>query len=79
VLTKATAVLAVLFMAGALGLAIVGQRGPGTLMRGTAPPASAAPATPAAPTTPAPATSAPATTPQPGAAQPAPPAESKTP
>jgi preprotein translocase subunit SecG len=45
VLTRATTVLAVLFMVGALTLAIFGQRGPGTLMRGTAPaPAAAAPA-----------------------------------
>src|SRR5215468_8321834 len=33
-LSKATAVLAVLFMLGALTLAIVGQRGPGSLMGG---------------------------------------------
>jgi len=48
-LSKATAVLAVLFMVGALTLAIIGQRGPGSLMGGTpAPP-------PPKPTTPAPA------------------------
>src|ERR1700674_5366139 len=35
VLTKATTVLAVLFMLGALALAIVGQRGPGSLVSGT--------------------------------------------
>jgi preprotein translocase subunit SecG len=56
VLTKATAVLAVFFMAGALGLAIVGNRGPGTLMRGTAPPVSATPAAPATPPAATPAT-----------------------
>src|SRR5438128_4801159 len=50
-LSKATAVLAVLFMLGALALAIVGQRGPGSLMGGTPGPP---PARPAAPATPAP-------------------------
>src|SRR4051812_8297767 len=39
VLTKATTVLAVLFMVGALALAIMGQRGPGSVVSGTpAPP-----------------------------------------
>src|ERR1700724_4635097 len=38
VLSKATAVLAVLFMLGAMALAIVGQRGPGSLVSGTAAP-----------------------------------------
>src|SRR5262245_65104426 len=50
VLSKATSVLAVLFMLGALALAIIGQRGPGSLVGGTAaprPPATA-PATPPA-------------------------------
>ena len=44
VLTKATAVLGVLFMLGAIGLGVMGQRGPGSLMRGLggAPPAPAA-------------------------------------
>jgi preprotein translocase subunit SecG len=57
VLTKATAVLAVVFMVGALALAIVGQRGPGSVVSGApAPPAPARPAgVPAAPATPAPA------------------------
>ena len=41
VLSKATAILAVLFMASALGLAILGVRGPGSLMRGTPGPAPA--------------------------------------
>jgi preprotein translocase subunit SecG len=40
VLSKASAVLGALFMVGALGLAIIGQQGPGTVMRGTPPPAS---------------------------------------
>ena len=34
VLTKATAILGVLFMLGAIGLGVMGQRGPGSLMRG---------------------------------------------
>lgn len=49
VLTKATTVLGVLFMIGAIVLGIMGQRGPGSLMRGitggtTQAPAPAAPA-----------------------------------
>ena len=68
VLSKATAVLAVLFMIGALALAIIGQRGPGSIISGAAPPPRpvSAPATPATPaptgSTPAP---APAGTPAP--------------
>src|SRR5688572_28662613 len=70
-LSKITAGFAVLFMLGALGLAIMGERGGGSsLMRGTAAPPPPAPApttptrpesarSPAAPS--APATSAPAT------------------
>ena len=50
VLSKATAILAVLFMVGALALAIMGQRGPGSLVSGAAGPKPAAPAT--APKTP---------------------------
>ena len=38
VLSKTTAVLAALFMLGALVLAIIGQRGPGSLISGSAPP-----------------------------------------
>ncbi len=50
VLTKATTVLAVLFMLGALMLAIIGQRGPGSLVSGTpAPPAQKPVSAPAAP------------------------------
>jgi preprotein translocase subunit SecG len=37
VLTKATTVFAVLFMIGALALAIIGQRGPGSVVSGAAP------------------------------------------
>src|SRR5215510_1211725 len=47
-LTKLTTVFAVLFMVGALVLAILAQRGPGSLVSGTpAPPAAQKPATPA--------------------------------
>jgi len=46
VLSKATTILAVLFMLGALALAIMGQKGPGSLMSGTATPLKSAPAAP---------------------------------
>ena len=56
VLTKATTVLGVLFMLGAIGLGIMGQRGPGSLMRGlggtTQAPAPAPAPTPAPTQTP---------------------------
>ena len=54
VLSKVTAVFAVLFMLGALALAIIGQRGPGSMMRGTPGPAPVkqTPATPKPPTQP---------------------------
>ena len=49
-LSKATAVLAALFMLSALGLAIIGQRGPGSIMSGTRGPAPVStPKTPPAP------------------------------
>src|SRR5438874_6816303 len=44
VLSKATAVLAALFMIGAMALAIIGQRGPGSVVSGSAAPRSTAPA-----------------------------------
>src|SRR5215510_1096512 len=47
VLSKATAVLAALFMIGALALAIIGQRGPGSVVSGTQAPPRPAPARPA--------------------------------
>ena len=61
VLSKATTILAVLFMLGALALAIMGQRGPGSIMSGSSEPAAprqapAAPAPASTPTTPAPVT-----------------------
>ena len=62
VLTRATTVLGTLFMVGAMVLAIIGQRGPGSLLSGIE-----APAAPAA----APAEPAPAGGPDP-AAEPAP-------
>jgi preprotein translocase subunit SecG len=46
VLSKATAVLAVLFMVGAMALAIMGQRGPGSLVSGAPTPPVSRPATP---------------------------------
>src|SRR5437879_7914407 len=50
VLSKATAVLAVLFMVGALALAIMGSRGPGSILSGAAPaPKPAAPVARATP------------------------------
>ncbi|MEO8520826.1 MAG: preprotein translocase subunit SecG [Acidobacteriota bacterium] len=73
VLTKATAVLGALFMLGAIVLGSIGQKGPGSLMRGlgspapvTAPPLSTpAPTGAPAATTPAPAApSTPTTTPE---------------
>ena len=56
VLSKATAVLAALFMIGAMALAIMGQRGPGSVVSGTAAPPAPKPAqtTPAKPPTPPP-------------------------
>jgi preprotein translocase subunit SecG len=49
VLSKATTVFAVLFMIGALALAIIGQRGPGSVVSGAAP---AAPVSAPKPVTP---------------------------
>ena len=63
-LSKATAVLAVLFMLGALALAIIGQRGPGSVISGSAPPppvsAPARAGCAPAPATPTPGCAAPA-------------------
>src|SRR5687768_1511047 len=62
VLSRATAIGAVLFIVGALVLGILGQRGPGSVIGGRSQtgvpataPAAPAPAQPAAPATPAPA------------------------
>jgi preprotein translocase subunit SecG len=78
VLTKATAVLGVVFMVGALVLAIMGQRGPGSLLRGAPVPAplQGAPVT----TTPPPAgTPAPAETPAPAPSDTTTPAPAESP
>ena len=66
-LTRATTVLAALFIVGALALTIYGTRGPGSVVGGIEPPAPPANSTPA-----------PATTPTP-AATPTPPPGNKTP
>jgi preprotein translocase subunit SecG len=58
-LTRVTAVCAALFMLGALALAVIGQRGPGSVV-GDAPTPAPAPASQSAPATPGPAQSAPA-------------------
>ena len=44
VLSRATAICAVLFILGALALGLIGQRGPGSVVGGRAPQAPAAPA-----------------------------------
>ncbi|MCA1559593.1 MAG: preprotein translocase subunit SecG [Acidobacteria bacterium] len=51
VLTRATSILGVLFMLGAITLGIIGQRGPGSLIRGFKTP-TAAPAPAPAPAQP---------------------------
>ena len=56
VLTRATTVLGVLFMIGAIVLGVIGRQGPGSLMRGVSGPA---PQTTTAPAAPAPAPAAP--------------------
>src|ERR1700732_3550782 len=70
-LTKMTTVFAVLFMLGALALAIIGQRGPSSIVGGPAAPApvSSAPKVPATPAAQPPA-SAPPQRPSTPAAQP---------
>jgi preprotein translocase subunit SecG len=49
VLSKATTIFAVLFMLGAMALAIIGQRGPGSVVSGAATPPRPAPTAPATP------------------------------
>jgi preprotein translocase subunit SecG len=77
VLSKATAVLAVLFMLSALALAIIGQRGPGSLVSGTSAPArpATAPVTPPKNLHPAAPTPAGTTPAAPASTAPAPPAK----
>src|SRR3954453_2314881 len=65
VLTKARAVLGGWFMLGAIRLGIMGQRGPGWLMRGLGAPAPAPVSTPAAPRVQTPAPPAQTETPAP--------------
>ena len=79
VLSRATTVLAALFVVGAIVLGIMGQRGPGSVLGGrsqsgapTAPPAGATLPAQAPGTTPAPATPAPAAPATPAPATPAP-------
>ena len=66
-LSKATAICSVLFMLGALALAIVGQRGPGSVVGGTSAPrvpvSAPAPAAQGTQGTTTPATGTPAATP----------------
>jgi preprotein translocase subunit SecG len=78
-LSKITAGFAVLFMLGALGLAIIGERGDsGSLLQGTPGPAAPAPAP--APATPGSSTTQPPAAPAtPPAEQPPPPAPAETP
>jgi preprotein translocase subunit SecG len=68
VLSRVTAVCAALFMLGALALAVIGQRGPGSVV-GSGPSRNPAPAGQSAPAKPTPAQQAPA---QQTPAQPAP-------
>ena len=49
VLSRATTVCAVLFMLGALALALIGQRGPGSVLGGRAPVPASTPASAPAP------------------------------
>jgi preprotein translocase subunit SecG len=63
-LTRATAVLAALFVIGAITLTVMGQRGPGSVVGGIDGPAPAPAAAPV--TTPAPPAAAPATPPASG-------------
>jgi preprotein translocase subunit SecG len=74
-LTRATAVLAALFIFGSMGLAVVYQKGPRSAMSGVKLPAGqSAPAKSSAPTTPpaSSSTTAPPATPAPAPATPAP-------
>ena len=72
-LTKLTTVFAVLFMLGALALAIIGQRGPSSIVGGTTAPVSSAPKVPATPAAPRPASAPPQQPSTPTAQPPAPP------
>jgi preprotein translocase subunit SecG len=67
VLSKATAILSVLFMLGAMALSIMGRGGSGSVVSGTAPPPApiSAPKAPVTTPTTTPATPPASTTPQP--------------
>jgi preprotein translocase subunit SecG len=65
VLSRATTILAVLFIVGALVFGIVGQRGPGSVVGGRAPVGAPAATAPAAPAPAAPAAPSPAPAPAP--------------
>jgi preprotein translocase subunit SecG len=69
VLTKATTVLGVLFMLGAVVLGIMGRSGPGSVMGGVGGPAPVQQQQPAPTTTPQPQQTAPQTAPQPATAE----------
>jgi preprotein translocase subunit SecG len=73
VLTRATAIGAIIFVVGAVMLSILGQRGPGSVLSGrsTPPPAGATMPANANPPAPAPAGNAPAPTPAPATPAPA--------
>src|SRR6187455_1299257 len=60
VLSRATTVLAVLFVVGAITLGVLGQRGPGAVVGGRAPPGAPPPATQLPTGGPPPATTKPA-------------------
>jgi preprotein translocase subunit SecG len=71
VLTRATAIGAIIFVVGAMVLGILGQRGPGSVISGRSTPPPAGATLPANPATPAPTGSAPAPTPAAPAPSPA--------
>ena len=65
VLTRATAIGAIVFVVGAVMLGILGQRGPGSVLSGRSTPPPAGATLPANPAAPAPTGSSPAPTPAP--------------
>src|SRR5204862_88842 len=67
-LSRLTTAFAVVFMLTALALAIIGQRGPGSVVSGAPPPPSSAPKAPT-PASPSPASGAPAGAPAPAGAR----------
>ena len=75
VLTRATAIGAIIFVVGAVMLSILGQRGPGSVLSGRITPPPAGATLPANPAAPAPSGNAPAPTPAPATPAPATPAK----